>query len=45
MPVLPDDQGEKIMEVADERNIYIYIYIYIYICIKKRKRKFLFLFK
>jgi hypothetical protein len=35
MPVLPDDQGEKMMEVAEEKK-------YIYICIKKRKKKDIF---
>jgi hypothetical protein len=30
MPVLPDDQGEKMMEVADEKKN-------IYICIKKKE--------
>jgi hypothetical protein len=36
MPVLPDDQGEKMMEVADEKK-------YIYICIKKRKEIIIFI--
>jgi hypothetical protein len=34
MPVLPDDQGEKIMEVADEKNIYIFV-------LKKEKNIFI----
>jgi hypothetical protein len=37
MPVLPDDQGEKMMEVANEKYIYIYVL--------KKEKKLLFLFK